>query len=220
MMISAARWCGRNGSGDAGSHRRRREDKEGFFGRCWRAEGEELLRSGGGGGVRGGGGRRRPRLRCVLPPAQAPPSPSARWGMCCARRAATSSRPPESAMFAGAPPVGTAGATPWSAWWSPSASPARTPPMVALPGQPTMTSRPTVRFVCIHRATAPTKPVPLARWRHSWTTSPNSTAGHAPQMSRTVRSAACASITASISPVLTVPPTIKTPLAAATACFC
>uniref|UniRef100_A0A0A9CVJ2 SIAH-type domain-containing protein n=1 Tax=Arundo donax TaxID=35708 RepID=A0A0A9CVJ2_ARUDO len=101
MMISAARWCGRNGSGDAGSHRRRRrEDKEGFFGRCWREEGEELLRSGGG-GVRGGGGRRRPRLRHVLPPAQAPPSPSARWDLCCARRAATSSRPPEKCHVCG-----------------------------------------------------------------------------------------------------------------------
>jgi hypothetical protein len=66
-----------------------REGSEGggFSGKRWRQqEGDGFLRfearersgsggGGGGGGVRGGGGCRRPRVRCVLPPAQAPHFP-------------------------------------------------------------------------------------------------------------------------------------------------
>jgi len=66
-----------------------------------------------------------------------PPSSSVTWGMYCARRAVTGSRTSAGAMCAvAAPPVASAGATPWKAWWSPPASRARTRPTAARPAGP------------------------------------------------------------------------------------
>ncbi|PUZ64081.1 hypothetical protein GQ55_3G115300 [Panicum hallii var. hallii] len=92
----------------------------------------------------------------------------------CARHAMTSSRPPPRHMLAVTPLVAISGATPWTAWWSPSVFHARMPPMAAMLGRPTMTSKATGRCVLMHLA--PTRAVRTmassVRRRQSWTISP------------------------------------------------
>uniref|UniRef100_A0A0A9FCH9 Uncharacterized protein n=1 Tax=Arundo donax TaxID=35708 RepID=A0A0A9FCH9_ARUDO len=119
------------------------------------------------------------------------------------------------------PRAATAGATPWSTWWSPSVSRARTRPMAVAPGRHTTTGAPTAGHARTRRAAAlAPRAASSAQWPRSWTTSPPRTAGRVPQRSGPASPSACASTTASTSFVLTAPPAIQAPLAASHACSC
>lgn len=120
-----------------------------------------------------------------------PPSSSVTRAMWCARRAVKSLRQRAGAMFAALPRITTTGATPWSAWWSPSVSHARMQPMAVVPGQLTTISMSTARRVHMHHAAAQARTAAsLVLQRRSWTTSPAHMDGLPPPRSEPLRHAA------------------------------
>lgn len=125
--------------------------------------------------------------------------------MWCVRHAVTSLHQLASAMYVALPQAATTGAMPWSVWWSPSASHARTRPMAATPSQPTTTTMATARRVHMHRNAARARNVALlAQQKRSWTTSLVRMAGLPPPRLVGLRGTASASMTASTSSLLTV----------------